>query len=112
KWAKEKNIIETESDILNAIRYARNFFGHATRIMAAKTKKQIENCSLNDIIPNGMEHPGWFEDILKFYEATTGEIIDRSKPDIGWLDHSETDINAYNEAIRFVSKTEQLLQPR
>ena len=111
KWAKEEGIIDTESDTLNAIRFARNFFGHATRIMAAKTKKEIESGSLDNIIPNVMDHPEWFEEILKFHEATTGETIDRSKPAIGWLDHPETALSAYEEATRFVLKTENLLQP-
>lgn len=106
-WAKNENIIEYESDSLNAIRYARNFFGHATRIMMQKTARRVENGDLDPIIPSEITIPDWFKEIQKFHEAKTGEKIDNTKAILGWLNSAETAKNAYKIIIDLLETVQE-----
>jgi len=106
-WAKEENIIENESDSLNAILYARNFFGHATRIMLQKTARKIENGDFEPILPPEISMPDWFKEMQKFHEAKTGEKIDKTKPVLGWLNNAETAKNAYKIIIDFLETIQE-----
>lgn len=109
KWAVDEGIIKDESDALNAIRYARNFFGHATRIMIEKTIKNFDNGVFEKNLPPGIEFPDWLNEMQKFHEIKTGEKIDSSKPVIGWLDSKETAVNVYKTTIDFIEATSKIL---
>lgn len=109
EWAESEGIIKYEVGGLTAIRFARNFFGHATRIMMEKTKKKFEKGAFKDILPPEREFPEWFIEMKEFHESITGEKIDTSKPVIGWLDSKETAVNVCKITIDFIESTSKIL---
>ncbi len=110
-WAESEGIIKNEVGGLTAIRFARNFFGHATRIMMEKTKKKFEKGAFIDILPPDREFPDWFIEMKEFHESITGQKIDTSKPVIGWLDSKETAENVCKITIDFIESTSKILSP-
>ena len=49
-WAQSQNII-TDSDTFDLIRLARNYFGHATRILQKKYIAKLDDQEFNGILP-------------------------------------------------------------
>ncbi|MDO9516498.1 MAG: hypothetical protein Q7J10_00450 [Methanosarcinaceae archaeon] len=82
--------------------YARNFFGHATRIMLQKTDRKVGNDDFKPILPPEISMPDWFNEMQKFHEAKTGEKIDETKPVLGWLNSAEAAKNTYKIIIDFL----------
>ena len=109
EWAESEEIIKDEVEELTAIRFARNLFGHATRIMIEKTIKNFDNGVFEKNLPPGIEFPDWLKEMQKFHELKTGEKIDSSKPVIGWLDNKETAANVYKTTIDFIEATSKIL---
>ncbi len=109
EWAETEGIIKYEIGGLTAIRFARNFFGHATRIMMQKTKKQFEKGEFKDILPPEREFPDWFIEMKEYHESITGDKIEPNKPVIGWLDSKETAENVCKITIDFIGSTSKLL---
>jgi len=109
EWAKSEGIIKDQVRELIAIRFARNFFGHATRIMLKKTTRELENGRLEEILPSEREFPDWFSEMKEYHESITGEKIETSKPVIGWLDSKETAANVFRVTVDFIEESSKIL---
>lgn len=109
EWAKSEEIIKDQIGELTAIQFARNFFGHATRIMLKKTTRKLENGRLDGILPSEIEFPDWFLKMKEYHESITGEKIDTGKPVIGWLDRKETAINVFGVTVDFIEESSKIL---
>lgn len=109
EWAESEEIIKDEVEELTAIRFARNLFGHATRIMTEKTRKKIEKGALDPILSYEIDFSDLFLEMKEYHESTTGEKIDNSKPVIGWLDSKETAINVFRITVDFIEESSKIL---
>lgn len=107
-WAESEGIIKDQIVELTAIQFARNFFGHATRIMLKKTTQKLEKGRLKDILTSERDLPDWFLKMKKYHESITGEKIDPSKPVIGWLDSKETAANVFRITVDFIEASSKI----
>jgi len=108
KWAKSQNII-TYSNTFDSTRLARNYFCHATRIIQKKYIARLDKQEFNGILPQEITYPGWFDEVVKIDEKTTGNKIEPNKPVIGWLYDEKTSLNAIEVVIEFIEKTNHLI---
>lgn len=109
KWAKSEEIINDHIRELTTIRFARNLFGHATRIITEKTREKFENGAFGPILPSERDLPDWFLEMKKYHELRTGENIDISKPVLEWLDSKETAVNVFKVTVDFIEELSKIL---
>lgn len=108
-WALEEKIIDKTFNYeeINAIRLIRNFFGHSARSMCKKTETKVKEGKLKVILPTGIMVPADIEEIIKYFEKSTGDEIDLKIPTIGWLYNDKTAINVYSTTMGLIEKFSQ-----
>lgn len=106
---QDGNIIDATFNFkkIEAIHLLRNFFGHSARSMCEKTEKKIKEKKLDEILPTEIMVSTAIEEIIKYFEKSTGEHIDLKTPTNGWLYNDRTAINEYGATMELIEKFSQ-----